>query len=69
MSAKAQVLAATFTLDELERMMKTAEQAVEKEQQEGALSSAVAPTTAEMVDESLPKKDGPAEPDIPEWMR
>jgi hypothetical protein len=81
--AEAKVLAATFTLEELERMMDVAVKAAEaqvQQQQQPATAAAISsgedggiPVTAQVVDEGRPKQDEPTEsdiqPDIPEWMR
>jgi hypothetical protein len=73
--AEAKVLAATFTLEELERMMGAAVKAVESQaqqtQQQGAVSSAVLPVSCEpvvAVDAKTPES-AEVDPDIPEWMR
>jgi Terminase small subunit len=81
-TANAKILAATFTLGELERMMSAGLQVVEQrlQQQQPATAAALSsgedggiPVTAEVVDEGRPKQDEPADPDtkphIPEWMR
>jgi phage terminase small subunit len=79
----AELLAATFTLEQLEVMMTAAERAVmanAEKQETSATAAAISsgedggiPVTAEVVDEGRPKQDEPTEldiqPDIPEWMR
>jgi hypothetical protein len=77
---KSEILAARFTLGELERMMDVAVRAAEAQLQQQQPAAAISsgedggiPVTAEVVDDRLPKQDEPTEPDIqpdiPEWMR
>jgi phage terminase small subunit len=76
---EAKILAATFTLKQLEVMMTAAERAVmanAEKQEASATAAAISsgedggiPVTAEVVHERRPKRDELAEPDIPEWMR
>jgi peptidyl-tRNA hydrolase len=74
-SQNSQILAAKFTLEQLERMRDVAVQAAEQQQLQPATAAAISsedsgiPVSAEVVDEGRPKQDEPAEPDIPEWLR
>jgi hypothetical protein len=83
MSVQSEILAAHFTLSELERMMDVAVRAAEaqlQQQQQPATAAAIPSgedgaltVEAQVLEPGRPKQDEQAEadinPDIPEWMR